>query len=698
MALTALASGRSGRLATRLHLLTRVVIWITVLATAVVVTRAHVDEPLRRYLERRVNAALDGYTVSIGKLGLHLIGFGVDLQEVTVLQNTRPRPPMAYIPSWNTRVDWRALLDFAVVADTSFDRPQVFLTEDQTVEEAEDPRPLSDKGWQDAITAVYPLKVNTLRVREGTVEYHHGGEGPIRLEHIDFETTNIRNVRSVPGYHPSPIRLDCTVFESGGLIAWGSADFFAKPSPAVVADFSLRDAPLERLAPMARQSAIFIKGGTLATDGQLAEEPGGTQVTLRSVVVSKPVLEYARGPETRDREDVRVAKDSTANVSVWVDELRVKDGSLTYRTPSPSLLPPINLERTTLRLTSLGGPPAPRGVLPSQVELDAALLGTGSLRVRGRADLAATKGPLGDVAFDVQRIELSRFDQMTRPKGLTIADGILGTAGRLTRDPEQTTLVVHRLGVVKPVVEFVQVTPKDEQRVETAAKGTTEARERPAVRVDLERAEVTDGTFGFTNERATNPYRLFLANTDVTLAGFSNERAKRDGVASIRGRFMDSGPAALDARFAQGGAGAPDFQLGVQVENVQLTTLNDLLRGTGGFDVVDGRFSFYSEFTVRNGRVDGYVKPFFSDMNVYDLKQDAAKDVGQQLYEALVGGGATVLQNFREAVATKAELSGPVENPEASTWQMVIGLLRNAFWRALVPGVDPRRNADGDRR
>jgi hypothetical protein len=116
--------------------------------------------------------------------------------------------------------------------------------------------------------------------------------------------------------------------------------------------------------------------------------------------------------------------------------------------------------------------------------------------------------------------------------------------------------------------------------------------------------------------------------------------------------------------------------------------VNDLLRSSGGFDVVDGRLSFYSDFMVRNGWVDGYVKPFFTDMNVYDTRQDAAKDVGQQVYEALVGGGAAVLQNFREHVATKADLSGPVGKPEASSWQILVGLLRNAVWRALVPGVE----------
>jgi hypothetical protein len=79
---------------------------------------------------------------------------------------------------------------------------------------------------------------------------------------------------------------------------------------------------------------------------------------------------------------------------------------------------------------------------------------------------------------------------------------------------------------------------------------------------------------------------------------------------------MDSGPAALDARFEGGGAGQPEFALGIRVENVQLYTMNDLLRDTGGFDVASAEFSVYSDFTVRNGRIDGYVKPFFTDMDV----------------------------------------------------------------------------------
>jgi len=693
MAQTATTAGRSGRAGARVRPLTWLSASIPILLVVALLARLVADEPvrepLRHYLERRVNAALQGYTVSIGKLDLHLLGFAVDLQEITVVQNARPRPPVAYIPRWTTSLDWRALFDLAVVADTTFDHPEVFLTEDQTVEEAKDPVPVSERGWQDAVTAVYPLKLNTLRVRGGIVTYLQGGAAPpIRLERVDFRATNIRNVESVAGQHPSPIELDCTVFESGVLSARGRADFFAKPRPTMIVDFTLHDMTLEPLASVARQSGILIDGGTLAVAGQLAQEPAATRLVLRSAVVSKPVLEYARRPETEDREDVQVAKDATQSMSVRIDELRVRDGTLTYQNPS-ELMPPIRFERTNLRLTSVETPPPRESRSPSRVELDTALLGTGSLHVRGRADLGATPGPLGDLTFNLQGIELARFDQLARPWGLTVAGGTLSASGQLTRDPEQTRLVIRQLGVAKPVVEYVQVTPSDEQRVAQATKETTEARERPAVRVDLDRAEVTGGTFGFTDKKATYPYRLFLADTDVTLTGFSNERSQRDGIANIRGRFMDSGPAALDARFQGGGAGQPEFALGIRVENVQLYTMNDLLRDTGGFDVASGEFSVYSDFTVRNGRIDGSVKPFFKDMDVYDRKQDAGKGVGQQLYEALVGAAATVLENrFHGQVATRAELSGPVEHPQAGTWQIIAGLLRNAFWQAMVPGVD----------
>jgi hypothetical protein len=62
------------------------------------------------------------------------------------------------------------------------------------------------------------------------------------------------------------------------------------------------------------------------------------------------------------------------------------------------------------------------------------------------------------------------------------------------------------------------------------------------------------------------------------------------------------------------------------------------------------------------------------------------------MYEAAVGAASTVLTNRpRDEVATITDLSGPVESPSTSTWDMVIGLLRNAFVKAIMPGLEPKR-------
>jgi len=665
-----------------------VVIVVAILGIIVAIVNATIDEPLRRTLERRINAALDGYTVTIGKLDLHLLGFGVELDDVTVVQNARPRPPVIYIPRWTTRVELRALLSLALVADTAFDRPQIFFTQDQAVTEAHDPVPVTDRGWQDAITAVYPLKINTLRVAGGTITYHDEGEGPpIRLENVLFWATNIRNVRSIPGKNPSEIKLDSNIFGKGTLHAHGHVDFFAKPSPTMVTDFTLRDATLEPIAPAARQFGLTVTTGSLSAEGQLVEEAAGSKMALRSVVISEPVMEYSisGGPESRP--DVQVAKDAARQVTLQIDELKVTDGTVTLDDVGP--LPPVRLERTNLRLTSVGNVPGPPDRLPSILELDCSLFGSGSLRLRGRGDLLAKPAPRGSVNFDLQRIGLTEFGQLLAPWNLAVTGGSLSTSGEVVRDRDQTKATVHRLTIAKPVLEYVQRTAKDEERVQQATKKTTVAQEKPAVQVDLDRAEVTDGYFGLTVENDGAPYRLFLDKADITLEGFSNERSKRNGVAHATARFMDSGPAALDATFAGGGSGRAEFELEVGIDRVQLTSLNDLLRSKGGFDVTSGVFSFYSDLKVQNGRIDGYVKPFFQDMSVYDSTQDAGKPIGQQVYEALVGGAATILENrSKDQVATRTAVSGPVENPEASTWQILLGLIRNAFWSAITPGLD----------
>jgi hypothetical protein len=49
----------------------------------------------------------------------------------------------------------------------------------------------------------------------------------------------------------------------------------------------------------------------------------------------------------------------------------------------------------------------------------------------------------------------------------------------------------------------------------------------------------------------------------------------------------------------------------------------------------------------------------------------------------------------RDQVATVTRLEGPLQNPNASTWEVLVNLVRNAFIEAILPGFE--REARGAR-
>jgi hypothetical protein len=66
------------------------------------------------------------------------------------------------------------------------------------------------------------------------------------------------------------------------------------------------------------------------------------------------------------------------------------------------------------------------------------------------------------------------------------------------------------------------------------------------------------------------------------------------------------------------------------------------------------------------------------------------------MYEMMVGGVAKILENrSQQEVATKADISGPVGNPETSTWQIVIRLIKNAFFKAILPTFEKEATGAG---
>jgi hypothetical protein len=496
-----------------------------------------IDEPLRRRMERDINASLKGYTVRIGKVDFHPIGLFLDLEESWVYQTAHPDPPVAYIPNLSASVDWRALIRGRLTADFEIDRPKVHIDLRHLVQEAKDPTPVKDKGWQEALYAIYPLKINRFAINDGDLTYVDKGPfKPLHVTQLNFVAEDIRNVKSETGTFPSPVLLEGVVFDKGKAKFEGDADFLATPHMAIKGDIELDQITLDYFKPIAERYKFSVRKGSLFTRGSIEYAPQVQKVLISNITLSGLDADYLH-QETGTAPTEKVAKE----------------------------------------------------------------------------------------------------------------------AGKVARDSAN----------------------------------------KPTLEVKIDRLDL-DGRVGYINQAAKPPYNVFLEGAKVQAQNVSNHL--KDGVAraNVTGKFMGSGDTRAQAAFRPETKG-PDFDLTVAIENTDMTKMNELLRAYGNFDVVQGKFSMFAEITVRQGKIDGYVKPLFSDMKVYDRRQDKEKGLFRKMYEGMIGGISGLLENRpREEVATKIPITGDVEAPQTSTWQTVIRLIQNAFFRAILPGFEKEVSGERD--
>ena len=521
----------------------RLVIWgggiLAVILIVIFVLAYLIDEPLRRKVERDMNARLKGYTVRVEKLDFHPIGLSLDLEKLWIYQTPHPDPPIAYIPNLHASVHWKALLSGRLVGDFQIEDPKVHIDLRQFVQESKDPTPIQDKGWQDALEAAYPLKIDRFAIRNGDLTYvDKGPYKPLHVTKLNFTAENIRNVKSAKGVYPSPVDLEGVVFDKGNAKFKGDVDFLAKPHIALKGDLELGEITLDYFKPIAERYKLSVRTGSLSTRGS---------------------IEYAP---------------------------------------------------------------------------------------------------------DVQKIMISNLS-------LTGLD-----ADYLHQETQ---------------------TAPTEKLTKEAGKVARETANEPTLEVKVERF-TADGRIGFVNQAAKPPYNVFLDGTRLQLENLSNHFKEGPARARVTGRFMGSGPTQVQATFRPESKG-PDLDLTLSIENTDMRRMNDLLRAYGNFDVVAGNFSVYSEIKIRQGTIDGYVKPLFSDMKVYDRRQDAEKSMFRKLYEGLVGGISGLLQNRpRSEVATKVPISGDVEAPQTSTWETIVRLIQNAFFKAILPGFEKEVSQGGGQR
>jgi len=319
---------------------TKLLVGVAVLLVLLLAAALFIDEPLRAYVEQKMNRSLKGYRVHIGALDFHPIGASLDLHDIRLVRTDEPEPPVATVARWSASVHWRALLSGRLVNDQEIERPRFHITRTLARQETGSDTAVKDRGWQDAVESVYPFKINQVTITDAELMYLDEAkpEQPLRIRHMNLYASNIRNVQSADQDYPSEFWLKGTLFESGTIHLKGRADFLAEPHVAVKADLVMDGVSLGALIPVTARYNVQLSRGVISAEGSVEYSPSVKVVNLKHLTIDGLHMDYVHAAQTKRAEAARAkatvntAKSINANEDtlVRVEQIRIDGAELGF--------------------------------------------------------------------------------------------------------------------------------------------------------------------------------------------------------------------------------------------------------------------------------------------------------------------------------------------------------------------------------
>jgi len=443
----------------------------------------------------------------------------------------------------------------------------------------------------------------------------------------------------------------------------------AHPDPAVL--------QIERLSASVHWRALL--SGRLVADVEIEKPTVHVDLPQARKEISDPVPVKERGWQEA----------LEAVYPLKINHFAVRNGDVTYVDQGP--FKPLRVRDLDLIATNIRNIRSEDKTYPSDVRFSAIVFESGRVSADGEGNFLAEPNPTFRGRVDLANIELDYFKPITNRYNLWVDKGVLSTSAEVEYGQDVKTAELKSVAIEGIHVDYVHTARTAIAELDQREKVAAAAREvnnAPGVLVRVGELHLIKSTVGFVNKATAPPYRLFLTDADGTLTNLSNRKTQGAAVANLKGKFMGSGTATAEASFEAEKSG-PKFNVAVRIEEVSLPRMNDLFRAYGRFDAAAGRFNFYSELSAEDGMITGYVKPLFKDMKIYASDQEKGKPLSRKLYEGLVGVVAKLLENrSREEVATKAGVSGRLDNPRVSVVDVVTRLVGNAFFKAILPGFD----------
>jgi hypothetical protein len=205
----------------------------------------------------------------------------------------------------------------------------------------------------------------------------------------------------------------------------------------------------------------------------------------------------------------------------------------------------------------------------------------------------------------------------------------------------------------------------------------------------INKFEAIDMDIHFRNFYSSPKVDLYLSQMHIVGSNLSNTRTPIKGLEALidatgfaQGKALIKVKSKLDPSQSE-----PTFKAELQLTKLPITSLNEYFRAYGGFDAEGGTFELYATADARNKKIEGLVKPLAKDVKIFKLENDSDSSVGF-IWEALVASLSEIFENQRhKQLGTVMKYEGKFDNPDTSYFDMAIETIKNAFFKAIKPGI-----------
>lgn len=135
---------------------------------------------------------------------------------------------------------------------------------------------------------------------------------------------------------------------------------------------------------------------------------------------------------------------------------------------------------------------------------------------------------------------------------------------------------------------------------------------------------MSQGTFRYLDRTISPQIDLHVDSMQMTVLNMANVERQNDILPSIlRLRGTSIGPGQLELNMQVNLLKEiPDLKMDLKLTGVNITNLDGFIEAYGKFDVERGNLDLYSELKLTDGLIEGYAKPFVTNLKVLDWKKE----------------------------------------------------------------------------